>query len=87
MTVKEKEAFDALVSKVNAMGETLKEHDEQIGIKWAYNDGNIPKWAKETVSKLIKQGHLKGGDKNSYELSYLMLRLLVILDRAGLFNK
>lgn len=57
--------------------------EEQVKIKWAYVDENLPSWARETVTKLVKSGALRGNGENSLELSRLLLRILVILDRAG----
>lgn len=45
----------------------------------------VPDWGKATVEKLISKGALKGTDKG-LELSYTLLRLLVINDRAGLYD-
>jgi N-acetylmuramoyl-L-alanine amidase len=59
---------------------------DNAAIKWAYIDKNLPKWAKPTIKKLVDKEYLKGNDKGSLELSYLMMRILVILDRAGMFN-
>ena len=44
----------------------------------------VPVWGQDTVKKLMKLGHLQG-DGQSLDLSYDMLRMMVILDRAGLF--
>lgn len=43
---------------------------------------DTPKWARPTVEKLVKSGVLQG-DGESLNLSYDLLRTLVILDRAG----
>jgi N-acetylmuramoyl-L-alanine amidase len=59
---------------------------DNTAIKWAYIDGNLPSWAAPTIKKLYGKGYLKGNDKNSFELSQLMMRILVILDRAGMFD-
>ena len=95
----EKAAFEKLAAKVDALEKENKELTERLdkydkmgvyenaAIRWAYNDGNLPSWARDTVKKLTKKGYLYGNDKNSLELSYLMLRLLVILDRAGSFGE
>lgn len=80
MTDKEKEAFEDLKKRV-------LELENQVGVKWAYNDKNLPEWARPTVSKLINKGYLKGNSKNSYELSYQLLRMMVLCDRAGVFGK
>ena len=45
----------------------------------------VPEWGKETVQKLIDKGILKGTDEG-LDLSYDMLRILVINDRAGLYD-
>ena len=44
-----------------------------------------PDWARETVQKLIDKGYL-GGNGQGLDLSADMVRLLVILDRAGAFK-
>jgi len=99
MTKEERAVFDKLAAKVDALTkenreltERLDKYDkmgvyENAAIKWAYNDGNLPSWARGTVKKLTGKGYLYGNDKNSLELSYLMIRLLVILDRAGCFGE
>ena len=45
-----------------------------------------PEWARPTVEKLVSTRHLNG-DGTGLNLSYDMVRLLVILDRAGAFGK
>ena len=55
-------------------------------MKWAYIDANLPQWAAPTVDKLYNNEILQGNDQGSLELSYLFLRILVILDRAGCFG-
>ena len=46
----------------------------------------LPAWAKPTVEKLIEKG-LLNGDGSGLGLTSDMVRLLVILDRAGTFDK
>lgn len=51
-----------------------------------YNSINdIPDWAKPTIKKLIEKNLLTGNGKN-FDLSEDMLRVLVINDRAGIYN-
>ncbi len=50
-----------------------------------YIDDNMPQWARETVSKLVDKGFLNG-DEEGLNLTEEMLRLLVINDRAGLYD-
>ena len=45
----------------------------------------VPSWGKETVNKLIARGILKGNEKG-LDLSYTLLRLIVINDRAGVYE-
>ena len=46
----------------------------------------MPDWARPTVQKLINKGYLQGDEKGKLELTNSMLRLLVINDRAGLYE-
>ena len=46
----------------------------------------IPEWARPTVQKLLDKRYLKGNDKGELELTYSMLKLLVINDRAGVYD-
>lgn len=51
-----------------------------------YNSINeLPDWGRDTVKKLIDKGILAGSEEG-LDLSYTMLRLLVINDRAGLYD-
>ncbi len=45
----------------------------------------VPEWGEATVKKLINRGLLKGNE-NGLDLSYTLLRLLVVNDRAGLYD-
>lgn len=45
----------------------------------------VPEWGKETINKLIKKGVFKGNEKG-LDLSYTLLRLLVINDRVGIYD-
>ena len=44
-----------------------------------------PRWARETIQKLIDKGYL-GGNGQGLDLSHDMVRVLVIQDRAGNFD-
>lgn len=93
MTQEEKQAFNTLQSQVQSL---IKENTElknkynelfeQVGVKWAYIDKNLPEWSSQTIQKLYNDKILQGNDQGSLELSYLFLRILVILDRAGCFG-
>ena len=44
-------------------------------------------WGLATFEKLVKGGLIEGVSKDDYAISNEMLRILVILDRAGVFGK
>lgn len=46
---------------------------------------DVPEWGKNTVKKLISKGVLRG-DTVSLELTYTLLRVLVINDRMGIYD-
>lgn len=46
-----------------------------------------PKWAKPTIEKLVKSGCLKGDEDGDLMLTEDLTRTLVIVDRAGGFDK
>ncbi len=58
---------------------------EVTPVIYNYIDNNLPEFARETVQKLVDKGLLKG-DENGLNLTEEMLRLLVINDRAGLYD-
>lgn len=45
-----------------------------------------PSWAQKTIQKLVNKGYLSGNGEG-LDLSHDMVRLLVIQDRAGVFDK
>lgn len=63
----------------------IKEVDKRTEVRWDSID-ECPKWLKPTVQKLTAKGYLKG-DGNGLGLTYEMGRILVIEDRAGVFDE
>ena len=53
---------------------------------YAWVDDNMPDWAKPTVTKLMNKGILQGDEEGKLNLDENMLRMLVINDRAGLYD-
>lgn len=67
-----------------AQAKEIKAVDSRTEVK--YNSvAECPKWLKPTVEKLVKKGYLKG-DGKGLALTYDMARILVIEDRAGVFD-
>lgn len=59
---------------------------EEVETVPRYNTvAECPDWARETVQKLIDRGHLTG-DRTGLDLSHDMVRILVVLDRAGVYR-
>ena len=48
---------------------------------------NVPDWARATVEKLVARGLLLGDAEGNLNLTGDMVRILVILDRAGSFGQ
>ena len=67
--------------------EELKKEIEVLKNPMIYNyiDENMPAWARPTIQKLVDKGILKG-DENGLNLTEELLRMLVINDRAGLYE-
>ena len=84
MTQEEKTKFNKLVDEVN----DLKSQVNHINSKMIYNyiDKNMPDWATPTIKKLVDNGFLNG-DENGLNLTDEMLRIFVVLDRAGILDK
>lgn len=61
----------------------IKEEDDEVRYKY-YDD--MPDWAQPTVSKLVKKGYLKGEGSGVLNLAEDTLKVLVINDRAGLYD-
>ena len=55
-------------------------------IRYAWVDSNMPAWARPTITKLTQRRILLGDENGRLNLSDDMLRLFVILDRAGAFD-
>lgn len=50
-------------------------------------DSEMPDYAKPTIQKLMNKGYLKGDGSGRLGLDTNMIRILVILDRSGAFDK
>ena len=63
--------------------EFMEQEDDNMRYKY-YDD--MPDWAQPTVSKLVKKGYLKGEGSGVLNLTEDTLKVLVINDRAGLYD-
>ena len=77
MTLEEKRAFENLVERVIKL--------ENSNMIYNYIDSNMPTWAKPTIIKLVNKG-LLAGTEEGLGLTMDLMRLLVILDRANMFE-
>ena len=78
MTLEEQRKFNALVKEV----ESLTIAKEKV----YHTKEELPDWAKLTIQKLIKMGAYKGTSENDLNLPETLMRVLVINDRAGVYN-
>lgn len=62
------------------------ESESDLGMIYkTYND--IPDWAKPTIKKLIDAGALNGDFKGNINLPHEIVRMFVVNDRMGVYNK
>lgn len=82
--------YEELKNEISELTETVKLlatelHDLKNPMIYNYIDNNMPEWAKPTVQKLVDKGYLNG-DENGLNLTEETMRILVINDRAGLYE-
>lgn len=63
----------------------INDVDKRTMVRWE-TVKDCPSWLKPTVQKLVDKGYLKG-DGDGLSITYEMARILVISDRAGVFDK
>lgn len=80
-----KDKYEQLLDEVNAMKTHLDEFIDARSTRYQ-TAGETPTWAEETIQKLVDNGFLKG-DGNGLNLTDDLVRMLVIMDRAGVFDK
>lgn len=64
---------------------TQTEQEEEDDMRYKYYD-DMPDWAQLTVKKLMDKGYLKGEGDGVLNLSEDTLKVLVVGDRAGLYE-
>ena len=85
MNSQERAKFNALVEAVEGLTGKVDKLTNKMVYAWV--DDNMPEWARPTITKLVNLGFLKGDEEGKLNLDDNMLRILVILDRAGNFDK
>lgn len=81
MTASEKQAFEALQKKVEAL-------EAKCGSKYDWftdskaKSRTLPSYFNEDIKWLYQRGFIKGNEKGALDLSYNMARILVIVSRA-----
>lgn len=83
MTAEERTKFNELVNIVSELQISV----DKLANPMIYNyiDKNMPEYARPTVQKLVDKGYLQGDD-GGLNLTDDLLRILVINDRAGLYD-
>lgn len=92
--IKEEEKAMGILAEVNVMRDkleaTLREQEKVQGKRYHTLGDITSEYYRPTIDKLINKGVLKGkggdGDDTEIDLSEDAVRLLVILDRTGLFD-
>lgn len=75
--------------ELKAENETLKKELEELKLSQekVYHYGNtLPDWAVPTMQKLVDKGYYKGESESDLNLPESLMRVLVINDRAGLYD-
>lgn len=93
-TIKEEEEAMGILAEVNVMRDkleaTLREQEKVQGKRYHTLGDITSEYYRPTIDKLINKGVLKGkggdGDDTEIDLSEDAVRLLVILDRSGVFG-
>ena len=88
--IAEEELTMAQYEELKGMIGSLTDKVEKLENPMIYNyiDDNMPDWAKPTIQKLVDKGILKGvNDNGDLGLTEDIMRILVINDRAGIYDK
>jgi len=86
MTDAEKAKIQAIDDSLTNLYNIVENMKKDTLTVYDYIDSNMPDWARPTVQKLVGRGILKGDEHGRLGLTNDLLRLLVINDRAGLYN-
>ena len=65
MTQSEKQQFNQLMEAVKALQLALDKHIAEKHMVYDYVDGNMPKWCVPIIQAGIKEGLIKGSEKDA----------------------
>lgn len=66
----------------------FKDNIEKEGEEVRYiNYESIPEYAKSAIRKVMSKGYLKGDENGKLDITESMIRMIVINDRAGLYDR
>lgn len=82
MTLEEKTKFNLLVEQVAELSKKI----DTVTEKTYHYTSSLPDYAKPTIQKLLDKGLYKGSSESDLNLSETLMRVLVINDRAGLYD-
>lgn len=82
MTEEEKKELDSLVLRVRALTEKLDKATEKV---YHYTQ-ELPSFARPTIQKLLDKGIYAGSSEADLNLPESLMRMLVINDRAGIYE-
>lgn len=68
------------------VAEEKKEKEDAIMI-YNFVDESMPEWAHATIQKLMQKGYLRGNEKGELGLTDVELKIFVVNDRAGCYDK
>ena len=87
---KQIETLKASAKKTDGIIEDLEDTvavvDERTEVKYRTVE-EVPEWARPTIQKLVDEKYLKGEKAGNLALNTDLTRTLVIVDRAGGFDK
>jgi len=78
--------YEELKNMISGIATDVANIKKRMGMEYAWVDKNMPEYARSTITKLMQKGHLRGDSEGKLNLDTNMLRMFVILDRAGLFD-
>ena len=73
--------------KKDVMSYINGEKEEEMAERIFNYTMECPEWSRATVQKLLDKGYLKGDEKGKLGLNETMIKLLVINDRAKVYDK